>query len=317
MMGSVAYGVSSDTSDMDIYGFCIPPKEIIFPHTAGVVFGFDNKYQKFEQFQAHHIESKDDLSGKGRIYDLNIYSIVKYFRLCADNNPNMIDSLFTPQDCVLHQTKIGQMVRENRRLFLHKGYLHKTKGYAFSQINKGDISKKYYISDMRDFEESHGIPHSTKFNEIDTLGLDSNVLSAYNGLWANGFDNTKRFENQKIHNQCNKFLYHVVRLVGQAEEVLLTHDLDLRTESRREHMKAVRRGEVSFADIKAWFTEKERDLERLYQESKLQHSPPEQQLKSLLLNCLEEHYGSLDKCIVNLDKHTIAINKIKEILETI
>ncbi len=27
IMGSVAYGVSADTSDMDVYGFCIPPKD--------------------------------------------------------------------------------------------------------------------------------------------------------------------------------------------------------------------------------------------------------------------------------------------------
>ena len=30
VMGSLAYGVSNDNSDMDIYGFSIPPKEIIF-----------------------------------------------------------------------------------------------------------------------------------------------------------------------------------------------------------------------------------------------------------------------------------------------
>ena len=27
LTGSVSYGVSNDTSDMDIVGFCIPPKE--------------------------------------------------------------------------------------------------------------------------------------------------------------------------------------------------------------------------------------------------------------------------------------------------
>jgi len=31
IMGSVAYGVSADASDMDVYGFCIPPKEVVFP----------------------------------------------------------------------------------------------------------------------------------------------------------------------------------------------------------------------------------------------------------------------------------------------
>ncbi len=43
---------------------------------------------------------------------------------------------------------------------------------------------------------------------------------------------------------------------------------------------------------------KEKSLEELYTKSKLQHSPDEGAIKSLLLECLEMHYGSLDKCIV-------------------
>ena len=81
MMGSVAYGVSSDTSDMDLYGFAIPPKEVIFPHLAGEIEGFGRQKQRFEQYQQHHVEDKDELGGKGRMYDLSIYNIVKYFSL--------------------------------------------------------------------------------------------------------------------------------------------------------------------------------------------------------------------------------------------
>src|SRR5438045_4822649 len=35
VMGSVAYGVSSDTSDVDVYGWAIPPKDHVFPHLRG------------------------------------------------------------------------------------------------------------------------------------------------------------------------------------------------------------------------------------------------------------------------------------------
>ena len=34
-MGSVAYGVSSDSSDVDVYGWAIPPKDDPFPHLRG------------------------------------------------------------------------------------------------------------------------------------------------------------------------------------------------------------------------------------------------------------------------------------------
>jgi uncharacterized protein len=53
IMGSMAYGVSSDTSDCDIYGFAIPPKEMVFPHLAGEIFGFGRQKKRFDQWQQH------------------------------------------------------------------------------------------------------------------------------------------------------------------------------------------------------------------------------------------------------------------------
>ena len=132
MMGSIAYGVSTDKSDMDVYGFCIPKKETIFPHVAGHIQGFGKKLDRFDQYQQHHVHDKET----GKDYDFSIYNIVRYFQLCMENNPNMIDSLYTPRFCVQHSTKIGELVRENRNLFLHKGSWHKFKGYAYSQLHK-------------------------------------------------------------------------------------------------------------------------------------------------------------------------------------
>lgn len=133
IMGSQAYGVSTDSSDQDIYGIVIPPKELVFPHLAGEIPGFGKQIQRFENYQQHHIK---DPSNQDVSYDLNIYSIVKYFQLCMENNPNMIDSLFVPRNCIIHSTAIGEMIRENRHIFLHKGSWPKFKGYAYAAINK-------------------------------------------------------------------------------------------------------------------------------------------------------------------------------------
>ncbi|MES2464751.1 MAG: nucleotidyltransferase domain-containing protein [Armatimonadota bacterium] len=159
IMGSMAYGVSSDTSDMDVYGFCIPPKDMIFPHLAGEIPGFGTQIQRFEVFQQHHIPDDEALGGSGRQYDLTIFSIVKYFQLALENNPNIIDSLFTPVTCVLHSTAIGEMVRDQRRMFLHKGAWHKFKGYAFSQMHKMDIKSPQ--------------PGSKRAADIEKFGFDA------------------------------------------------------------------------------------------------------------------------------------------------
>lgn len=129
-MGSVAYGVSSNSSDVDLYGFCIPPKHIIFPHLAGYISGFGKQPVMFEQYSQHHVLDNE------KEYDIVIYNIVKFFNLAMQNNPNMVDALFVPRRCIHHITESAQIVRDNRRLFLHKGSYHKFRGYAYAQLSK-------------------------------------------------------------------------------------------------------------------------------------------------------------------------------------
>mgnify|MGYP006293072901 CR=1 FL=1 len=131
-MGSVAYGVAGETSDWDCYGVCVPHKTDIFPHLKGEIPGFGRQKKRFDTWQQHHI--KDETTG--REYDFQIYSIIKYFHLMMENNPNIIDSLFVPRRCILHTTPISELIRENRHIFLHKGCYHKLKGYAYSQMHK-------------------------------------------------------------------------------------------------------------------------------------------------------------------------------------
>lgn len=268
IMGSVAYGVSSDTSDMDLYGFCIPRKDIIFPHLAGKIIGFDKDLGQFEQWQQHHIMDESAMSGNGRSYDIQVFNIVKYFALLMDNNPNIIDSLFTPINCVLHCTRIGTILRDNRKLFLHKGAWHRFKGYAYSQLHKMAGKNPEKGSNREQLRE--------KF----------------------GFD--------------VKYAYHIVRLINEVEQIMATGDLDLQLNN--ECLKAIRRGEWTEKQIRDYFSQKEKSLETLYIESKLQYEPDRPKIKRLLMHCLEEHFGSLDKCVTNQDASTEALREIKAIL---
>lgn len=260
MMGSIAYAVASDESDIDIYGFSIPNKEMIFPHLRGEILGFGNQTQRFEQYQQHHVDYEK------KTYDLSIYSIIRYFQLCMDNNPNMIDSLFVPDRCVLFSTNIGKMVRESRKLFLHKGSFFKLKGYAYSQIHK--IKTKN--------------PEGKRKEIVEKYGFDV------------------------------KFGYHTIRLLNQCEQILMEHDLDL--ERNREQLKSIRRGNWTLKDIDDYFKAKEAELEKLYINSTLRHSPDEQAIKQLLINCLEEHFGNLNNCIILPDNTQNLISDIDNIL---
>lgn len=162
--GSTAYGVANINSDVDFIGYCIPPKGILFPHTAGYISGLDSVIPKFDQWTDHHVNDKE----AEKEYDFSVYNILKYFRLVMDNNPNMIDSLFVPRNLIIHSSKVHELVRENRKLFLHKGCWPKFKGYAYSQLHKVNnkvVAKEY--QDVIKFEDDHDIERSIEFSDVE------------------------------------------------------------------------------------------------------------------------------------------------------
>lgn len=129
VMGSEAYSLTLDSSDKDIYGIYIPTKEDIFPHLAGKLFGFD-KIEPIKPFQKHHIYKQDE----DKVYDVTVYTIVHFFTLAKDCNPNIIDSLYTPLHCVTLNTTVGDLLRSRRDVFISKKAYHTFKGYAYGQL---------------------------------------------------------------------------------------------------------------------------------------------------------------------------------------
>jgi predicted nucleotidyltransferase len=263
-MGSHAYGVARPDSDFDVYGWCIPPKNFLFPHLDGHIEGFGERPNKFDQWIAHHITHKE------KEYDFNVFNIVKYFQLCLDGNPNMIDSMFTPLNCILHSCAISNMVRENRQLFLSKKLFHTFKGYCYSQMHK--IKQR------------------------------------------NPQEGSKRHADVEAHGFDTKYAYHVVRLLSEIEQILTEHDLVLDEKSRREHMKAVRNGEVDVEEILKWAKAKEMELDLLCTNSTLRDKKATGQVKQLLVECLEHHYGSLAKAVVTKSDAEVKLEKIVAIL---
>lgn len=135
LMGSRAYGTEREDSDCDFYGFIVPPIEIVFPHTKGVMNGFGLRHTPFEQYEAQH--KQHPVYGE---VDVTIYNIVKYCQLVMGGNPNMVDSIFTPDNCVVELDGVGKHLRNNRKLFLSEIMFHRFRGMAFqhaSRLKKG------------------------------------------------------------------------------------------------------------------------------------------------------------------------------------
>jgi predicted nucleotidyltransferase len=115
--GSHAYGTNIETSDTDYAGVFIQSQEDIF--------GFNYKEQ-----------INDDTN------DIVLYEIKRFLELLTSNNPNILELLNTPEDCIIYKDPIFDLVLENRDKFITKVCAKSFGGYGKMQIQKAKGQNK-------------------------------------------------------------------------------------------------------------------------------------------------------------------------------
>jgi uncharacterized protein len=116
--GSKAYGLDLPTSDTDIRGIYLQPNEYLL----------GNGY-------------KEQVGDKTN--DIVYYELNRFVNLLAQNNPNIIEELFVPEDKILYFDERIRPLFDNREKFLTKRIRFTFGGYAISQIKKArGLNKK-------------------------------------------------------------------------------------------------------------------------------------------------------------------------------
>lgn len=135
--GSVSYGASMDNgnSDVDVVGWVMPPLTMIFPTLGGHIPEFGPPPQKFTSWEQHHVNQGH------KTYDITFNSVVKFFDLAANGNPNIVDQLYVREELILFASNAGRRVRDNRHLFLSKNLWPKFRGYSVSHVKLLDEKK--------------------------------------------------------------------------------------------------------------------------------------------------------------------------------
>lgn len=105
-----------------------------------------------------------------------------------------------------------------------------------------------------------------------------------------------------------------MRLLSEVEQLLLHKDMDLQRDA--EQMKAIRRGEWSLMQLEDYFARKEADLERVYLASGLPGKPDVDAIRQLLMDCLEQHFGSIAEVVSQPHAAERALGDIQQILKT-
>jgi len=81
--------------------------------------------------------------GQEKPVDVKYYEVEKFLQLALDCNPNIVEFLFPPSDCIEICTPIMQMIIDNRNLFISKKAFHTFSGYAYAQIKKAKGEHKW------------------------------------------------------------------------------------------------------------------------------------------------------------------------------
>lgn len=109
--GSHAYGTNIETSDVDLTGVYIQTLEDIL----------GNGY-------------KDQINDDNN--DIVLYEIKRFLDLLSSNNPNILELLNTPEDCIIYKDPVFDIILENRDIFITKICAKSFGGYARQQISK-------------------------------------------------------------------------------------------------------------------------------------------------------------------------------------
>jgi predicted nucleotidyltransferase len=223
--GSIAYGTNTPTSDTDFRGIFLPLRK----HILGL--GDYDCYHSPEQSEE----------------DMVLYSIKKYVRLALQNNPNVLEMMFTDKKHYTVLTEQGQILIDNRQKFLSKKCFNSFGGYAMSQLKR---------MTMAEGKPTHGVGNPSRQVIRKKFGYDT------------------------------KAAMHLVRLMRMCVEILRDETLIVLRPDAKELLE-IKDGEYTLKEIVEEHDYLYGQMKVWYEKSKLPEEPYYYAVENLLINLQE------------------------------
>ena len=135
--GSHLYGLNTPTSDMDYVGVYI---EDIF---EDFIDPFNTKDEMDMSIKSKKENGRNDKDAVDEKY----FHIKKFIKLCADNNPSVLEMLFAPEDCIEYvDLNFKALILDHPEMFVNVKLIDRFIGYAKSQEQKSYTKSENYVT---------------------------------------------------------------------------------------------------------------------------------------------------------------------------
>lgn len=285
--GSHAYGTATIRSDLDIRGIAIPPQE----YFTGYLHIFDQ----------HEDKPKD----------ITIWSLHKFMKLAANNNPNILELLYLPERFWLVDTPYWKVIVKNRDLFMSKKVRWTFSGYAYSQLKRIQTHRGFLLMGevKRPRRIDFGLPtnpvlSSEQINAALSLP-ESAIASTHRDYmvrerqyrdkervwkqWNEWYKNRneERAALEAAHGYDTKHASHLVRLVLQGKEALATGHMTL-PRPERGLLLDIRNGKIPYEALLKMVENFDAEFDELYKISPLQREPKRKAIEKLTIDITEK-----------------------------
>ena len=250
LSGSYSHGTNTKSSDIDIRGVMLE-----------------------EMDELIGINSFDQFTDKNT--DTVIYSFKRFIELAVKCNPNIIEMLFCEESHYLYVSELGQLLLDNKHLFLTKKAIPTFKGFARSQMNRfenalvrnGEVLSltetlthinRSLQNAMSQFDEVN-LEMVNTYVRDDVLVVDLNLksfpLERLKSITETLTNVTRDYSKQKKIQletkddyHLNKHMMHTIRLYYMLLEILETGDLHTYRTIEREELLKIKNGFYREAD---------------------------------------------------------------------
>ena len=288
--GSHAYGTATPDSDIDLRGVLVEPKQYLLG------------LRTFEQFE--------DLPT-----DTVIFGLKKFASLLAKANPNTIELLGVDDDCVVHITEQGKLLRDNAELFLSRRVTSSFGNYALAQLRRlqnalyrdsyteseqNEHLKATLNAQMEHFQRTYThFPDGSielfadgsnllfdislkKYPVVDFVGIYSEMASI-----VKSYNKLNHRNKKKSEKQLYKHAMHLIRLLITGTDILLGKGIATRRKEEQSLLMDIRNGSMPFDGIFSLANEFQAKFQETARISKLPYEPDAEAIDRLLIKIYE------------------------------